>query len=232
MIPPYRLKRVQDQIRRGKTRPFLEMFRLTPEQWSDDLRDLRDANGEEYSQARINYDQAWSMVHYLVNADGGKYRAGFSGLIRDVAGGTDWRLAFRRRFGQEVRPFEDRYKRWWPARKPDATAGLYTEAVVATMTSYFARAVAQGQQFATAEDFFREARSGTLKAHRSQWLPPRLLNRALVHARLWQPAWSIDKSVRTAKLVLTWPTGTVYTGTFTHSRGKCDRVKVMIAQKQ
>ena len=230
VIPPFRLKRLQEHLRAGRTRPFADMFRLTPEQWGEDLADRTTRPAEEHTRARVNYDQAWSMVHFLVFADDGKYRAAFSGLIRDTARGGDWAEAFQRRFGRNVRPFEDRYRQWWLSQKPDATADLYTEAVVATMTSYLARSAAQGQQFASAEDFLREARSGRLKAHAAQWLPAGLLNEALLHARLWREAWSIDNSGRVPRLLLKWPTGTVYTGTFTCSQGKCSQVKVTVVR--
>jgi len=227
VVPPPRLRRVQEQIRGGKARSFGELFRLTATQWSRDLRGRAGATGP--SPARVNYDQAWAHVHFLVHADGGKHRAALTGLIRDVAGGADGQAAFRRRFGRDVRPLDDRCKQWWLGLAPDATADLYTQAVVATLTSFFARAVAQGQRFATAEAFFRTARAGSLKAHATQWLPPRLLQDALAHAARWRPAWSIDHAAAPPRLVLTWPAGKTFTGSFTHAGGKAANVRVHVA---
>ena len=251
VIPPYRLKRLQGHIRGGRLRPFLEMITLTHREWGDALHPAGEksqaprggapapgpdrengASQQRPTRARVHYDQAWSMVHFLVHADDGRYRQALSALIRDVSRGADAKLSFRRRLGRNVKAFEKRCADWWLARKPDDTADLYIQAVVATMTSYLARGVAQGQTFPSAEAFFREARSGTLKAHKTQWLPPSLLNEALLHARAWRTGWSLDHAGKAPRVVLSWPTGKVFTGTFSHARGTCSGVKVTVTTKK
>ncbi len=244
-IPPYRLKRLREHLRKGRILPFEEMLSLGREDWHDDLRDSYRASvrpptsgpaGEEPpgrerepTQARVNYDQVWSMVHFLVHAEDGRYRKGFSDMIRDISRGRKWRDSFRRRFGGDVGAFEQRYRDWWLARKPNATAELYVRAVVQTLTSFLARAVARGQTFRDAEDFLRSARHGELKCPKGQWLPPRLLNDALLHARNWRRGWSLDTSGRVPKLLLRWGSERTFTGTFTHARGRADHVKVTVS---
>ena len=252
VIPPYRLKGLQGHIRDENTLPLRDMLLMTYEEWSRAVEDsgAQDADdskrpetpssrgggkgeGQKPDRGRINYDQAWSMVHFLVHADEGKYRQAFSAMIRDVSRGRNWIAAFQVRFGRSVKAFEKRYRDWWLAQPENPTAELYIKAVVQTLTSFLARAVSQGQKFQTAEEFFREARSGNLKSHKTQWLPPSLLNRVLLYARNWKRGWSLETPPRACpKLVLTWPDGKTFTGAFTHSRGRAYGVKVTITEKK
>lgn len=252
VVPPYRLKRVQAHIRDEKLLPFLSMLLMSHQEWSDavedsDSSDVDDPNSsrgpdstgkgkpkdDKIDRGRINYDQAWSMVHFLVHGHDGKYRGAFSAMIRDISRGRDWKASFQVRFGRNVRTFERSYKDWWLAQPKEPTSDLYIKAVVQTLTSFLARAVSQGQKFQTPEEFFREARSGGLKSHPTQWLPPSLLNRTLLYARAWRQGWSLEGPPGACpKLVLTWSDGKTYTGTFTHSRGMAYQVKVTVAEKK
>jgi hypothetical protein len=250
VIPPGRLQGLQGHIRGDKILPFRDMLLMSYEEWSEAVEDSgsRDegskgpkgpgshgggkGEGEQIDRSRINYDQAWSMVHFLVHADEGKYRRAFSAMIRDISRGREWIPAFQARFGRNVKAFEKRYRDWWLAQPENPTTELYIKAVVQTLTSFLARAVSQGQKFQTAEEFFREARSGNLKSHKAQWLPPSLLNRVLLYARNWKRGWSLDAAGRSPKLVLTWPDGKTFTGTFTHSGGRAYGVKVTITEKE
>jgi hypothetical protein len=244
LIPPRRLARLQGFLRGGKVLPLADMLRMTTQEWNEAL----DPNGVDRGadrprspartdyrmpprdrSARVQYDQAWSMVHFLVHAEGGRHRKAFAGFLRDVSGGAAWNEAFSRRFGRNLAAFEQRYKAWWLGRRPDATWELYARAVVQTMTSFLARASSRGQNFTDAEAFFRAARSGELKSHPTQWLPPRLLNAMLLHARRYR-GWSLDQRGKLPKLILRWPDGTVFTGTFERSRGLARDVKVTLTR--
>jgi hypothetical protein len=256
VIPPYRLQRVQEHIRGQRVVPFEEMLRMTVQEWGDAVRDAPrheddanavgpggsarrgDPNAPERpaagkcTQARVNYDQAWSMVHFLAHAEDGRYRKALVAMIGDVSGGRDWKASFQQRLGRNIEAFEKRYRQWWLAQKPDATQELYTKAVVAILTSFLARAVAGGQKFQDVEDFLRAARDGQLKCPKSQWLPPRLLNDALLYARLWRRGLSLEASGRIPKLVLQWGSQKTFTGSFTCSRGKAENVKVTVTRHE
>ena len=110
----------------------------------------KNGDGEEPDRALVNYTQAWSMVHFLVHAEDGRYRQAFSEMIRDISRGRNPQDAFRARLGRNVEAFEKRYRQWWMQRKEDDSAGLYIKAVVQTLTSFLARAVSQGQRFGDA----------------------------------------------------------------------------------
>jgi hypothetical protein len=252
VIPPYRLKRLQGHIRADRIVPFAEMLTMTHKDWSEDVRDYHGPNGkgaragkaaqasgvsapagagaEEHTaaQARVNYDQAWSMVHFLVQAENGKYRKAFSAMIKDVSRKRDWKASFEDRFGPNIEAFEKRYRDWWLARGPNPTEDLYIQAVVQTMTSFLARATAQGQKFASADALLREARRGHLKHHKDQWLPPRLLENTLLYARKWRRGWALDNTPKRPRLLLQWGATKTFTGTFSTSRGKARDVKVTV----
>jgi len=244
VIPPHRLKALQAYIRAGELLPFAKMISITRKQWSNALgqasrpRSPADADARandpnaKANRAQIHYDQAWSMVHFLVHAANGRYRKAFSAMISDISRGRTPGAAFRTRLGRNVQAFEKRYKDWWLAQPENPTAGLYIQAVVQTLTSFLARAVSQGQTFADPEDFFRQARRGRLKSHSDQWLPGSLLDRTLLYARPWKRGWRLDAAETLPRLVLAWPNGKTYTGTFTHRGGKAYGVRVTVTGRK
>jgi hypothetical protein len=254
VVPPYCLKRIQGIIRQEKTVPFLEMLMMTSEEWTGHVRDSYKGDGAEpgktsdktrpgkpqdgkpaddkAEKAQVNYDQAWAMVHFLVHAENGKYRDAFSGLIADVSHKKDWQQSFKARFGTNVKLFEQKYCDWWLAQKDDTSQELYTRVVVQTLTSYLARAIAQGQKFADADDFLKQARAGTLKCDKSLWLPPSLLQETLKAIRRWKDCWSLDVAGRYPRLVLNWSDDKTYVGSFGIIGGKPVTVKVDVQQKK
>ncbi len=243
VIPPRRLRRVQAMLRSRQLLPFEEMLTMSYEAWSQAVRDSapdekgvrgprgRPAGKDDADRARMNYDQAWSMIHFLVHAENGRYRKALSLHIRDISRGANWKRSWAGRFGRNIDAFQQRYRAWWLALEDNPTEGLYIQAVVETLTSFLARAVSQGQAFDSAEDFLRQARAGELKSHPDQWLPPALLNSVLLKALRWRGAWSLESTARVPRLVLTWGERT-YTGTFMHGRGRCAKVNVAVTQKQ
>jgi hypothetical protein len=260
LIPPWRLKRVQEAIRQDRMVPFLEMLMMSAEEWSGHLRDsykgddansgktpikpspkkpvkddpkkTKEGKGDGPDKAETNYDQAWAMVHFLVHADNGKYRDSFGGLLNDVSHKKDWQQSFKARFGSNVKVFEKKYSDWWLAQDEKGSQELYIRTVVQTLTSFLARAVAQGQKFADADEFFAQARAGTLKCDKAQWLPPGLLADTLKATRNWKDCWSLEVVGRYPRLVLTWTDDKVYVGTFAVVGGKPANVKADIQQKK
>lgn len=254
VVPPPRLKRVQDAIRQQRIVPFVEMITMTAREWTGTVRESYKApvggsqgkptdkprpgkagdvtpDAGKGDQATTNYDQAWAMVHFLVHADSGRSREALSNFITDVSRRRDWKQAFLDRFGSNVKSFEKRYCDWWLAQKPDASEELYIRTIVQTLTSYLARATIQGQTFANAEEFLTLARAGKLKCDPDQWLPPSLLAEVLRASRKWKDCWSIEVVGHYPRLILTWSKDKVYIGTFSAPGGKPTNVKVDIQKK-
>jgi hypothetical protein len=169
VVPARRLRRLKASLQGGKLRPAREMMALSLEQWNSSL-------------SVANYDQAWSMIHFLVHADDGKYTKALEGFLRNISRGMGYERSWVSQFGRDIDAFEKRYKQWWLQQPANPSAKLYDQAAAAVLTSVFARAVSQGQEFETAEAFFKAAKAREVKSHRLDWLPRYLVEGALAKA--------------------------------------------------
>lgn len=179
LIPRERLKRVQASIVDGWFQTLRAMMLTSHQLWNTEL-------------SGANYDQAWSMVHFLAHADNGKYEQAFMGFLRDVSQGVEWERAWRRHLGDDVDAFQRRWEQWWRGLPENPTADLQAQAVAEALASFYARALSQRQKFETVEEFFGAAEAGELKCDAQDWLPPKLLEWALKKAPE-AGRWSIEK---------------------------------------
>lgn len=206
LLPPARVKLVQDAITNKKLMDFDKMVAFSHAEWNANLR---------YE----NYTQAWSMIHFLAHADGGKYQPALVGFLKDVDGGTQPKVSWARRFGNDQGAFEKKYCDWWMNLQPDSTQDLYTQVTVQTLTSYLARATSLKQKYEDADSFFAACKDGKLemdpKKNGAIWLPKTLLDRELAKAEKLK-TWSLVYQTKTAppKLRLTLEDGTTFTGSF------------------
>jgi hypothetical protein len=218
LVHPSRLARLKKAIESAQTIALGDMLALGHQEW------------KEHPKRRQNYDHAWSLIHFFVHAEDGKYVGALNGFLKDVG----WcRLAYEqaweKHFGSNVDAFEAKWREYWLAQPSHPTAELYGKALVATLTSFLARAVAQRQSFSDPEQFFEAARAGKLKAHKADWLPPSLLTDAVKVAERWG-RWSIRQN-RTSlpQLILRMRDGTVLTGQFRLRRGRVTSVTVDVS---
>lgn len=130
-VPGFRLKRVQTAIREGRVRPLREMMRLSRREWNAQM-------------GTGNYDQAWSMVHFLAHGDGGKYQRAFGEFILLAGRGQQADNAWEQTFGT-VDGFERRWREYWLNLPADATAALYAQASATIYTKLLGEVVAAGQ---------------------------------------------------------------------------------------
>lgn len=201
VIPPWRLKRVQTEIRGGILKSIKEMMLLEHGQWNADLT-IR------------NYDQAWSMVHFLAHGDNGKYQQPFVGFMKAIAHGRQWPLAWQQNLG-DASGFEKHWSEWWLAQDKDPSANLYVQAMAATLNSYLARAISQKQTFDSFDSFVAAAKAHELKANREDWLPPSLLDQVVQGLGTRQAKWSLETDEKTPHLLVTVLDGTRYLGQYT-----------------
>jgi hypothetical protein len=108
---PRVLDSVQEAIELGEYVPFARMLRMTSEQWQRSLHD---------GSASLLYNQSWSMVHFLVYGDGGRYVSAFEQYLRLLNSGVMAEEAFVRVFGADVQSFEERWKTHTAAARPSA----------------------------------------------------------------------------------------------------------------
>ena len=219
LIPPARVVRVKGLIQSGRFKSVPEMMLVSQDDWNLVLN-------------RTDYDQAWSMVHFLAHGDGGRYRSRFDGFLRDVSlKGITWEQAWLRNFDADTDAFETTWRRYWESLPDNPTGHLYAEVTVATLTSFLARAHGQKQSFKDADAFFETARAGQLKTHPRDWLPPRLLQNALTRIELTGQCSLEAKGRKPPKLICTLHDGTSLIGTFTLRKGKVREVKVQAGDR-
>lgn len=168
MIPEARRSRIVSAMSDDQFMPLERMMLMTSDEWNREL--IRD-----------NYDQAWSLVFYLLHGDNGAQSPKFRDFLVLCSQGHTWQSAWRQTLGS-IDGLERAWLRWWRQLPQDPTAQRYRQATARMLTSFWARAVSQGQTIRSFEDFRRLGLSGQLAFDDRQWLPPALLEQALKEA--------------------------------------------------
>ncbi|MGB7160487.1 MAG: DUF1570 domain-containing protein [Tepidisphaeraceae bacterium] len=215
IIPPWRLKRVHETFDAGAFLPLREIMPMSHAEWNRGM-----------SVAR--YDQAWTMVHFLVHGDGGAYRGRFAAFLRDVSRGQAWEQAWLSSLGP-ADGFEAKWRAYWKKLPDDPTADLVAESVLRTLTSYLARATAQRQRFANFDAFLQAAEAGTLKQSDADWLPPALRKDAVAQVKTLRAAgdkFTLASSPRGPQIVYDPKRGMKMTGRFTLQEERIAEVTV------
>jgi len=97
--------------------PFLQMLTMDGTAWNANV-----SNGS----AKMQYEQAWSMVHFLVYGEGGKYAEEFSDFLRYLNVGMVQYDAFVRAFGTDN---IDGFERRWIEFAQNARPSSFTTAM-------------------------------------------------------------------------------------------------------
>jgi hypothetical protein len=206
LIPNTRLIRLQAMLKDRKHSPLARFTALTREQWNQQI-EMR------------NYDQAWSLVHFLAHADDARLRPAFENYMRDVSRGGDPAKAFARHLGPAP-DLEARWRDWWLALPDHPTGDLYDRATLEILTSFLARAHAAGQRFDSFDAFARTP-PADLRQPDDRWLPPTLFGMAVAESHKIRAMAGAFALVRTAEgppaLLLATPNGARLTGRFTLS---------------
>lgn len=116
-VSPAALQNVQRAVAEDDFIPFEELLNLSTDAWGERVR-----NGD----ARLLYDQSWSMVHFLVHADP-RYRAAFESYLAELGRGHDSRRAFNKAFNSpDYAAFERAWKQYVENLEPtpETTAAL------------------------------------------------------------------------------------------------------------
>jgi hypothetical protein len=169
LIPNERLKRVKAAIQGGRLKSLRSMLAMSHETWN------ATAGTDEY-------DQAWAMVQFLGHAHNNQYQKAFIAFLKDVARQVPPEEAWKKHFGTDVMQFQQRWNAYWTELEEHPTRDLYARAVTEMLTSFYARACAQRQNFESWGEFFAAASAGQLRMGKQDWLPPRLLAEAVAAA--------------------------------------------------
>ena len=219
LIPPDRLDSIQGYIRGKQLVGFEEMLEMSHQAWAMNM-------------STRNYDQAWSMTHFLVHGDQGKYRDAFASFINDVSKGRSPKGAFARRFGRNIEGFQEKYSKWYLALDEKPTQDLYDQATVQTLTSFLARAHTLELEFESAQDLMALIAQGKTSPDdldNDLWLPQSLARSALRQAGD-MGAWSLGEKGNLPTLILTQPDGTKLTGSFKFPKRDEVQIEVQTAE--
>lgn len=182
LVPQARLVRVRAMMREKTYRPLKDFVAMTRAEWNERI-EMR------------NYDQAWSLVHFLAHAEEGRWRGAFEAYMKEVGGGGDARKAYAKNLGG-IADLEEKWRAWWLGLPDHPTSDLYDRATVEILTSFLGRAWAAGERFDSFEAFVR-TRPDELKQPAGQWLPPTLFGMGVAEAQKMRGmggTWALVKS--------------------------------------
>lgn len=209
VIPDHRRIRVRTMIERGRFERFATYKSITPARWNAELR-------------IENYDQAWSMVQFMAEADGGKYQKAFLQYMQALSRGEDNEKAWTNAVGaNQTEAFEAAWRKWWLNLPEHPTTLKFQQARMMTLVSFLARSRSAGQKWDSARDFAQAARDGRVRMSPDPkiWLPSSLLNDAV--EELGDDATvRLDWDGMTPTLSKSYPTGTSIRVTMTTRSGR------------
>jgi hypothetical protein len=120
-VPPRRVRQLEADMAAHRLTPFRDFMALDLEKWSTTLARDKEAGATQYNQA-------WAMVHFLVNATdtGGHelYRARFIHLLRLLHAGRDAKAAFAEAFSANIEGFQQRFVEFARTLRPTPLATL------------------------------------------------------------------------------------------------------------
>ena len=216
LIPSARLAAVRRGIQ-GNFKPFRQIMAMNSQTWNDDLNPN-------------NYEEAWAMIHFLAHADGGRFVAPFGAFMNQVSRGTEGQRAWENVFGRDIDGFQRQFAQWWMSLPDRPTEIQFTQAMVATHTSFLARATLHRQQYPDANAFFRNFNPNNLTPTRDLWLPPAMW--AEYHDFIVDSGgWTLENGAN-PKLTLTLADGTKFVGQYALANGKVARVGVQVTPGQ
>ena len=109
-----RIEAIKNAIRDRKVIDFDALMNMQQGQWHMNL--VRDREN-----ARLQYDQSWSMIYFLIHGEEGRYREAFEKYLTLVAKGSDSKQAFKTAFGAEdTSTFRRQWERFASNMQPDS----------------------------------------------------------------------------------------------------------------
>ena len=107
-----RIEKIRDAIKSDEALGFDELLTIQSAQWH--------ANMAGSPKGSLQYDQSWSMVHFLVHGDGGRYRQAFEAYLSELSRGRTHADAFKKSFGTtDTAPFARRWVTFIKEVEPD-----------------------------------------------------------------------------------------------------------------
>ncbi len=108
-VPARRLMILKQAATQNRLFPFKKLFLMKSRKWLANVR-----KGE----ASVQYTQAWSIIHFLCHAHGGRHRPRLLRYLKLMSEGTDPRAAYQKCFGHKIRAFQNSWLRYVKDLKP------------------------------------------------------------------------------------------------------------------
>ncbi len=113
-VPAGRLAVVKRAIADNAHIPLAELLTMSGEEWNQNVRDRIGS---------LQYDQSWSVVHFLVHGDK-KYQRAFEAYLKMIATGLEPAEVARRIFGASTDAFEQAWKTYVTNLEPTAEPAI------------------------------------------------------------------------------------------------------------
>jgi len=110
-VPTFRIAVLRKFRGKDKWIPLARLVAMSKREWSQNL-----ARAPELGA--IEYQEAWSVVHFLVYAKEGKYRRALILYLKQMNAGKDSSAAFRAAFGSNINAFEKRWLEYVDSLEP------------------------------------------------------------------------------------------------------------------
>lgn len=137
IVPPWRLRSLQDAIDRDEYLPFRELLAMPTSIWGS-----RVVRGDPKSQHM--YAQAWSLVHFLIHAEDGRYRPMLDEYLTLISRGRTARRAYAEAFGtRDITSLEEPWKAYVRSLEPDdlSKAAQQLQLIAHALVQDYARGV-------------------------------------------------------------------------------------------
>jgi hypothetical protein len=109
-----RIASVKSALKEDRTIDFDRLLSMPDKEWHAAITANR-------AEASLLYDQSWSIVYFLINAENGKYRGPFEQYLRLVSQHRDSARAFEQAFGsRDTSAFRERWEDYAEALEPDS----------------------------------------------------------------------------------------------------------------
>lgn len=113
MVNAARSARIKSALQSGSAIPFDDLLNLSNQGWSLILQRSPELAG-------LAYAQAWSICHFLVHGDNGKYRGAFEKMLKGISAGHSVRESFALAFRtSSTSGFRKRWEKYVQTVKPD-----------------------------------------------------------------------------------------------------------------
>jgi len=175
-LPPDDLGLLQQLVANNTYMPFGRLIAMDQKTWNT-----------VYEQ-RL-YTQSWSMVYFLMHADGGKYRPYLEDYLSKVSKATQnqrdsaeaGRKMWEEVFGNDMVAFENRWKQWVRGLSERDNLPIARQANVRTILAYMDRGIMAKVPFNNVGQFVGLASTGRIPIPDDQvsWIPPEILHSAL-----------------------------------------------------